>query len=69
MPKPKDVFDSPYNIYETVQDTTVTFYNCFEERLKPHASCATTTPKPDTLNEPGNVKKVLRSIGERLTKI
>ncbi len=43
--------------YETTQRTTVTLYNRFEERLEPHASYATTTPKPDTLNEPGNVKK------------
>ena len=55
--------------YETAQNTTVTLYNRFEERLEPHASYATTTPKPDTLNEPGNVKKVLHSIEERLTKI
>ena len=55
--------------YETTQWTTVTLYNRFEERLEPHASYATTTPKPDTLNEPRNMKKVLRSIGKRLTKI
>ena len=38
--------------YETAQNTTVTLYNRFEERLEPHASYAITTPKPDTLNEP-----------------
>ena len=55
--------------YETGRDTTVTFYNRFKERLGPHASDATTSPKPNTPDEPRNVKKVLRSIGERLAKI
>lgn len=59
----------PAPTYETTQRTSVTLYNRFEERLEPHASYATTTPKPDKLNEPGNFKKALRSIGERLTKI
>ena len=54
--------------YATAENTTVLHYR-FKERLDPHASYATTTPKSDTLHEPGNVKKVLRSIGERLTKI
>ena len=54
--------------YETAQNTTVTLYNHFEERLAPHASYAT-TPKPETPPEQGSVKKALRSIGERLARI
>ena len=55
--------------YETDRDTTVTLYNHFEERLDPHASYATSAPKPDTQDEPRTVKKALRSIGERLARI
>jgi predicted HTH transcriptional regulator len=56
--------------YETAQRTTVTLYNRFDERLAPHAAYTTTTkPKPDTPPEHGNLKKVLRSIRERLVKI
>ena len=54
--------------YETTQNTTVTLYNHFEERLAPHAAY-TSTSKSETLPEQGNVKKALRSIGERLAKI
>ena len=54
--------------YETAQRTTVTLYNRFDERLAPHASYATKS-KPDIPPEQGGLKKTLRSIGERLTKI
>ena len=54
--------------YETSQRTSVTLYNHFEERLAPHAAY-TTTPKSETPPEQDSVKKALRSIGERLTKI
>ena len=64
-----EILGLPAPHYETDLDTTVTFYNRFKERLDPHASGATTSPKPDTPDEPRNVKKVLRSIGERLAKI
>ena len=54
--------------YETTQNTTVTLYNHFEERLAPHAAY-TSTFKPETPPEQGSVKKALRSIGERFAKI
>lgn len=69
MRQEMEILGLPAPSYETAQRTTVTLYNRFEERLEPHASYATNTPKPDTVNEPRNMKKVLRSIGERLTKI
>ena len=59
----------PAPTYETAQRTSVTLYNHFDERLAPHASYATTASKPDAPDEPRNVKKALRSIGERLAKI
>ena len=59
--------------YETTfVKTSVTLYNRFEERLEPHAY---TRPKntrdntPATSSEQAGLKKTLRSIGERLTKI
>ena len=55
--------------YETDRDTTVTFYNRFEERLDRHASDVSAASTPDTLDRPRNKKKVLRSIGERLARI
>ena len=55
--------------YETDRDTTVTFYNRFKERLGTRAPDATTSPKLNTPDERRNVKKALRSIGERLAKI
>ena len=58
----------PAPAYETAQNTTVTLYNHFEERLAPHAAY-TTTSEPETPSEQGSVKKALRSIGERLAKI
>ena len=54
--------------YQTARDTTVTLYNRFSERLAPHAAY-TTKPKQDMPPEPGSIKKVLRSIGERLAKM
>ena len=54
--------------YETAQNTTVTLYNRFDERLAPHAAY-TTTSEPETPPEQGSIKKALRSIGERLAKI
>ena len=60
---------APY--YETGRDTFLTLYNRnnhLADRSTQQATY-TTTPKPDKLNGPGNVKKVLRSIGNRLTKI
>ena len=58
----------PAPAYETTQNTTVTLYNHFDERLAPHAAY-TTTSTPETPPEQGGVKKALRSIGERLAKI
>lgn len=60
--------DLPAPTYETTQDTSVTLYNRFDERLAPHASYATKS-KPDLPPEQGKVKKALRSIGEHLAKI
>ena len=60
---------APY--YETGRDTFVTLYNRdnhLADRSTPRASYSTRS-KPDIPHEKGNVKKVLHSIGERLTKI
>ena len=46
----------PAPSYETAQNTSVTLYNHFEERLAPHAAY-TTTSKPDIPPEQGSVKK------------
>ena len=61
---------APY--YETGRDTFLTLYNRdnhLADQSIQHAAYATTAPKSDTPDEPRNVKKVLRSIGERLARI
>ena len=61
---------APY--YETGRNTTVTLYNRdnhLAERFAPHAAYTTTVPKSVFPHEPGTLKKVVRSIGERLAKI
>ena len=63
----------PAPSYETTfVKTSVTLYNRFEERLEPHAYTRTKETRDDTSatsSEQGSVKKALRSIGERLSKI
>ena len=63
----------PAPSYETTfVKTSVTLYNRFEERLEPHAYTRTKETRDDTTatsSEQGGVKKVLRSIGERLARI
>lgn len=58
----------PPPIYETDADTTVTFYNRFEERLVPHAYINAARAKPSPQRR-GQLPNAMRVIGERMTRM
>ncbi len=58
----------PPPIYETDADTTVTFYNRFEERLVPHAYINAARAKPSPQRR-GQLPDAMRVIGERMARM